>query len=208
MVFKLKNDGEKLVKYKARLVVKGFAQKQGIDFNEIFSLVMKMTSIRVVLGLVASMDLKFEQLDVKTAYLHGDLKEKIYMEQPEGFEVRGKKHLICRLKKSLYGLKQAPRQWYMKFDSFIMDQGYRRTVADHCVYVKKFPDGNFVILLLYVDDMLRVGQDANVMHRLKGELFKSFDTKDLSPAKQIFGMKILHDRKTKRLCLSQEKYVE
>jgi Reverse transcriptase (RNA-dependent DNA polymerase) len=109
-VFKLKRDGNgELMKYKARLVVKGFGQKQGIDFEEIFSPVVKMTSIRAVLGLVAGLDLKLEQLDVKTAFLHGDLEEEIYMVQAEGFEVKGKDNMVCKLKKSLYGLKQAPR---------------------------------------------------------------------------------------------------
>ena len=84
-MFKLKKDGEKLVKYKARLVVKGFNQKQGIDFDEIFSPVVKMSSIRVILGLIASLDLELEKMDVKTAFLHGDLEEEIYMVQPEGF---------------------------------------------------------------------------------------------------------------------------
>ena len=105
-------------RYKAILVVKGFSQKKGIDYSEIFSPVVKMSSIRVVLGMAATMDLEIEQLDVKTAFLHGDLEEEIYMEQPEGFMVAGKEHLVCKLKKSLYGLKQAPRQWYKKFESF------------------------------------------------------------------------------------------
>jgi hypothetical protein len=95
--------------YKARLVVKGFRQRKGIDFDEIFSHVVKMSSIRVVLGLAASLDLEIEQMDVKTAFLHGDLEEEIYMEQPEGFTVKGKEDYVCRLKKSLYSLKQAPR---------------------------------------------------------------------------------------------------
>uniref|UniRef100_A0A2N9EH16 Integrase catalytic domain-containing protein n=1 Tax=Fagus sylvatica TaxID=28930 RepID=A0A2N9EH16_FAGSY len=177
-VFKLKKDGEKLVKYEARLVVKGFNQKQGIDFDEIFSPVVKISSIRVILGLTTSLDLEFEQMDVKTTFLHGDLEEEIYMIQPEGFEAKGKEHKVCRLKKSLYGLKQAPRQWYKKFDSFM------------------------------VDDMLIVGQDTNMIGSLKKELFKSFDMKDLGPARQILGMQILRDRKAKKLWLSQEKYVE
>ncbi|GKV34500.1 hypothetical protein SLEP1_g42871 [Rubroshorea leprosula] len=119
-VFKLKKDGDKIVRYKARLVVKGFSQKKGIDFDEIFSPVVKMSSIRVVLGLAASMNLELEQLDVKTAFFHGDLHEEIYMDQPEGFEEKGKEHMVCKLKKSLYGLKQAPRQCYKKFDSFMI----------------------------------------------------------------------------------------
>ena len=208
-VFKLKKDSDgKLLKYKARLVVKGFGQKKGIDFDEIFSPVVKMSSIRVVLSLTASLDLELEQLDVKTAFLHGDLNEEIYMSQPEGFEVKGKEHMVCKLKKSLYGLKQAPRQWYKKFDSFMVSHEYKRTDADHCVYFRKFTDGNFIILLLYVDDMLIAGNDSKLIGKLKERLFKSFDMKDLGPAKQMLGMRITRDRKAKKLWLSQEKYVE
>jgi hypothetical protein len=208
-VFKLKKDGNgNIVRYKARLVVKGFQQKQGIDFDEIFSPVVKMMSIRVVLGLVASLDLELEQMDVKTAFLHGDLDEEIYMEQPDGFKVPKKEHHVCKLKKSLYGLKQAPRQWYKKFDSFMVKHQYKRTDADHCVYLKKFPDGKFIILLLYVDDMMIVGQDATMINNLKDDLSKFFDMKDLGPAQQILGMKIVRDRKARKLFLSQEEYVE
>ena len=208
-VFKLKKDSDgKLLKYKARLVVKGFGQKKGINFDEIFSPVVKMSSIRVVLGLTASLDLELEQLDVKTAFLHGDLNEEIYMSQPEGFEVKGEEHMVCKLKKSLYWLKQAPRQWYKKFDSFMVSHEYKRTDADHCVYFRKFTDGNFIILLLYVDDMLIAGNDSKLIGKLKERLFKSFDMKDLGPAKQMLGMQITRDRKANKLWLSQEKYVE
>uniref|UniRef100_A0A2N9FLT3 Integrase catalytic domain-containing protein n=1 Tax=Fagus sylvatica TaxID=28930 RepID=A0A2N9FLT3_FAGSY len=166
------------------------------------------SSINLDTPLLTSLDLELEQMDVKTAFLHGDLEEEIYMVQLEGFEAKGKEHKVCRLKKSLYGLKQAPRQWYKKFDSFMVGQGYTRTNADHCVYVRQFPNGKFIILLLYVDDMLIVGQDANMVGSLKNELFKSFDMKDLGPARQILGMQILRDRKAKKLWLSQEKYIE
>ena len=145
---------------------------------------------------------------MKTTFLHGDLKEEIYMDQPEGFKVKGKEHMVCKLKKSLYGLKQAPRQWYKKFDPFMVGHEYTRTNADHCVYVRKVPNGKFVILLLYVDDMLIVGQDAGVIGNLKKNLFKSFDMKDLGLARQILGMQILRDRKSKKLWLLQEKYIE
>ena len=100
---------KKKKRYKAKRVVKGFAQKEGIDFTEIFSPVVKMSSIRVILDLVDALDLECEQLDVKTDFLHGELEEEIYMEQPEGFIEKGKEGLVCRLKKSLYGLKQAPQ---------------------------------------------------------------------------------------------------
>jgi len=137
--------------------VKGFAQKKDIDFNEVFSLVVKMSSIRVVLGLATSLNLEVEQLDVKIAFLHGDLNEEIYMDRPEGFKIKGKENLVCRLRKSLYGLKQALRLWYRKFDSFMEENGFNKTISDHCVFIKKFIDGNFLILLLYVDDVLIVG---------------------------------------------------
>ena len=104
-VFNLKNDDKKLLKYKARLVVKGFGQKQGINFDEIFSPIMKMCSIRVILGLAASMNLELEQLDVKIAFLHGDLDKWMFMEQPKGLKVKRKENMVCKLKKSLYILK-------------------------------------------------------------------------------------------------------
>ncbi|XP_028072575.1 pre-mRNA-splicing factor ATP-dependent RNA helicase DEAH10-like [Camellia sinensis] len=113
-----------------------------------------MSSILVVLGLAASLNLEVEQLEVKTTFLHGDLEEEIYMEQPEGFKVKGKENLVCKLKKSLYGLKLAARQWYKKFDSFMVNHDYKRTTSDHCVFVKRFLDSDFIILLLYVDAML------------------------------------------------------
>ena len=96
-------------RYKARLVAKGFRQQEGVNFEEIFSPVVKMTTLRCVLALVAQFDIELVQMDVKTAFLHGDLQEEIYMQQPEGFEEKGKEGLVCKLKKSLYGLKQAPR---------------------------------------------------------------------------------------------------
>ena len=95
--------------YKDRLVVKVFAQKKGIDFDEIFSPVFKLTSINTILSLVAVEYLHLEQLDVKTSFLHGDSEEEIYMQQPQGYEIKGKENLVCRLNKSLYGPKQAPR---------------------------------------------------------------------------------------------------
>ena len=100
--------GKDSVRFKARLIAKGYAQKEGIDYNEVFSPVVKHSSIRILLALVAQFDLELAQLDVKTTFLHGDLEEEIYMSQPHGFEVAGKENQVCKLKKSLYGLKQSP----------------------------------------------------------------------------------------------------
>jgi ATP-binding cassette subfamily B (MDR/TAP) protein 1 len=166
-------------RYKARLVVKGFSQRKGIDFDEIFSPVVTMSSIRVVLGIAATMDLEIEQLDVKTMFLHIDLEVEIYMEQPEGFVVEGKEHQVCKLKKSLYGLKQDPRQWYNKFESFITELGYHKAQPDHYVFTKRYAEGDFIILLLYVDDMLIIGDGIKRIALLKKALSKSFAMKDL-----------------------------
>ena len=110
-------------------MIKGFNQKKGTDFDEIFSPVMKMSSIRVVLGLVVCMDLEIKQLDVKTAFLHDELEEEIYMLKLEGFQVKGKEKLVCRLRKILCGLKQAPRQWHKKFESSMVDHGFHKNTS-------------------------------------------------------------------------------
>lgn len=123
------------------MVAKGYSQRKGIDYDEVFSPVVRHTSIRILLTLVASYDMELEQMDVKTAFLHGDLEEVIYMEQPEGFMQPGTEHLVCRLKKSLYGLEQSPRQWYESFDSYMILIGFTRCEYDCCVYVKSLDDG-------------------------------------------------------------------
>ena len=129
-------------------MAKGFAQKKGIDYNEVFSLVVKHTSIHILLALVAEYELELAQLDVKTTFLHGDLEEEIYMIQPCGFRVAGKENHVCKLIKSLYGLKQSPRQWYKRFDQFIQGQKFTRSEHDHCVYFRRLLDGAFIYLLL------------------------------------------------------------
>nr|CAN77134.1 hypothetical protein VITISV_039954 [Vitis vinifera] len=206
-VYRIKNEHDGSKCYKARLVVKGFQQKEGIDYTEIFSPVVKMSTIRLVLGMVAAENLHLEQLDVKTAFLHGDLEEDLYMIQPEGFIVQGQENLVCKLRKSLYGLKQAPRQWYKKFDNFMHRIGFKRCEANHCCYFKSF-DNSYIILLLYVDDMLIAGSDIEKINNLKKQLSKQFAMKDLGAAKQILGMRIIRDKANGTLKLSQSEYVK
>ncbi|RVW18807.1 Retrovirus-related Pol polyprotein from transposon TNT 1-94 [Vitis vinifera] len=179
-VYRIKNEHDGSKRYKARLVVKGFQQKEGIDYTEIFSPVVKMSTIRL---------------------------EDLYMIQPEGFIVQGQENLVCKLRKSLYGLKQAPRQWYKKFDNFMHRIGFKRCEADHCCYVKSF-DNSYIILLLYVDDMLIVGSDIEKINNLKKQLSKQFAMKDLGAAKQILGMRIIRDKANGTLKLSQSEYVK
>ena len=127
-VFKKKTNAEgKVEKYKARLVAKVYSQVPGIDFGDIFSPVAKVTSIRLLLSVAAAFDFEVEKMDVKTTFLHRDLEDEIYMNEPKGFVVKGKKELVCKLKKSMYGLKQSPRMWYQKFDTFIWGLGFTRS---------------------------------------------------------------------------------
>ena len=195
-------------RHKSRLVAKGYSQKEGIDYQEIFSPVVKHVSIRLLLAITVNEDLELEQLDVKTAFLHGVIEEEIFMDQPEGYVVKGKEQLVCKLEKALYGLKQAPRQWNKCFDQFVVSQGFKRSEYDHCVYIKEAKSGNRVYLLLYVDDMLLASKDLEEINTVKGLLASRFDMKDLGPARRILGMDIERDREGGVLTLSQTGYVK
>ncbi|KAM1696422.1 hypothetical protein ACFXTN_027951 [Malus domestica] len=205
---KMESLGKDNVRFKARLVAKGYAQKEGIDYNEVFSPVVKHSSIRILLALVVQFDLELAQLDVKTAFLHGDLEEEIYMSQPEGFKVAGKENWVCKLEKSLYGLKQSPRQWYKRFDRFMIEQKYTRSHYDHCVYFRKLQDGTFIYLLLYVDDMLIACKSKVEIERLKTQLSNEFEMNDLGEARKILGMEIERDRAKGKISLCQKQYLK
>jgi hypothetical protein len=140
---------------------------------------------------------------VKTTFLHNDLEEDIYMDQPEGFIVPVKEDYVCRLKKSLYGLKQSPRQWYKRFDSFMLSKGFQRSQYDSCVYLK-FVNGSPTYLLLYVDDndMLIAAKSMKKIAALMAQLSSEFDMKDLGAAKKILGIEVIRDRKSGLLYLS------
>ncbi|KAK9200145.1 hypothetical protein WN944_015341 [Citrus x changshan-huyou] len=196
------------IRYKVRLVAKGYAQKEGIDYNEVFSPVVKHSSIRILLAMVAQFDIELVQLDVKTAFLHGDLEEEIYMTQPDGYKVAGKENWVCKLTKSLYGLKQSPKQWYKRFDQFMKGQRYIRNKLDHCVYFRKLQEGSFIYLLLYVDDMLIASKSKDEIEKLKTQLNQEFEMKDLGEAKKILGMEICRDRARGKVSLSQKQYLK
>lgn len=131
-----------------------------------YSPITKMTSIRLLLSLVATHDLEVEQMDVKTTFLHGDLEEEIYMSQLDHFVEKGKENLVCKLKKSLYGLKQSPRIWYRKFNTYVLSLGFERSKSDHCVYYK-YENGHIFIIVLYVDDTLFIGNGKRMISNLK-----------------------------------------
>ena len=193
-------------KPKARLVARGFQQVQGVDYNETYAPVVKLSSIRVLLAVVAHLDLELHQMDVVTAFLHGELDEDIYMHQPEGFRDPSKPNHVCKLVKSLYGLKQAGRKWNEKMDQFLSnDLKFTSSTSDPCMYIKV--DGSMLVIIsLYVDDLLLAGNNLSAISWIKGELHKRFEMKDLGEAKVILGLEITRDRKNRELHLGQSKY--
>ena len=200
---KLKVDGT-IEKYKARLVVKGFRQTEGVDYFDTYAPVSRKTSIRIVIALAALFDMEIHQMDVKTAFLNGELEEEIYMEQPEGFVVPGKEHQVCKLVKSLYGLKQAPKQWHEKFDRIMLSNGFHINECDKCVY-SKGSGRDCVVVCLYVDDMIIIGSNDRISSTKK-MLSQHFDMKDLGIADVILGMKIT--KTSEGYALSQSHYVK
>ena len=206
-VFKTKRDSKGNVeRHKARLVAKGFSQKEGIDYTETFSPVSSKDAFRIIMSLVAHFDLELHQMDVKTAFLNGDLAEDVYMVQPEGFQAIGKEHMVCKLRKSIYGLKQASRQWYLKFDDVVASYGFVENSMDHCIYLK-VSGSNFIFLILYVDDILLAGNNLGLLHDTKNFLSRSFEMKDLGEASFVLGIEIHRDRSHGLLGLSQKAYI-
>ena len=154
----MKADGA-IDKYKARLVVKGYKQREGLDYFDTYSPVTRITSIRMIIAIAAVYKLEIHQMDVKTTFLNEDLEEEIYLEQPEGFIILGQEQKVCRLIKSLFGLKQAPKQLHAKFDEVMLSNGFKINKCDKCVYFKQ-THNCFAILCLYVDDMLITGSES------------------------------------------------
>nr|GEU92944.1 retrovirus-related Pol polyprotein from transposon TNT 1-94 [Tanacetum cinerariifolium] len=183
------------------------SSEAGIDYNEVFSHVVRHTSIRVILSLTAYEDYELEQLDVNTTFLHGNLEETIYMRQPPGFE-EGTCNKVCLLKKSLYGLKQSLRQWYKRFDVYMINNGFSRSSYNSCVYFKEFAPGIYIYLLMYADDMLIACKSKSEIEYTKGLLRKEFDMKELGPAIKILGIEIVKDRGSRASKVSQSGYVQ
>ena len=207
-VYKTKRDSKgKVEKFKARLVAKGFTQREGVDYEATFSPVSSKDSFRVIMALVAHFDMELHQMDVKTAFLNGDLNEEVYMMQPEGFVANDSGKLVCRLKKSIYGLKQASRQWYLKFHSVVASYGFVENKVDQCIYCK-VSGRKFIFLILYVDDILLASSDLGLLHETKRMLSNNFDMKDLGEASFVLGIEIHRNRSCRLLGLSQRAYVD
>ena len=200
---KCKPDGS-IERYKTMLVAKGFTQTYGIDYQETFAPpVAKINSIQILLSLVVHFTWPLHQLDVKNAFLNGDLEEEVFMDLPPGFEEKLEKKKVCRLKKSLYGLKQSPRAWFERFGKVIKLQGYIQSQADLTMFYKHLREGKIVVLIVYVDEITLTSDDSLELERLKKALTREFEIKDLGPLRYFLGMEFA--RSTKDIFISQRK---
>jgi hypothetical protein len=202
-VFKIKRDANGNVeRYKARLVAKGFRQQEGIDFEEVFAPVSKYTTVRTTLALAAVHDQEIHQLDIKTAFLYGELEEDVWVEQPPGYE-SSSPGLACHLRKALYGLKQAPRVWDAKLSTELSKMDFKPSAADPALFIKQDPTP--VTLLTYVDDILIITSDSQALSTTKAKILDIFEGRDLGPASFFLGMDIKRDRQARTISLGQSR---
>ena len=205
-VYKIKcnQDGE-ITRFKARWVIKGYEQREGIDYDQTFAGVAKGITIKALFALAAQYDLEIEQMDVITAFLNGDIDVELYTEYPEGFEDRIPHDVVCKLRKSIYGLKQSPRLWQDKLRAALFKFGYLPLLADHCLY--RNPQ-NGVIVCTYVDDFLIISPNIADIDALKVYLNDIFKIENLEACNYFLSIRVTRDRKNERLNLCQDTYVD
>lgn len=203
-VFKTKlNEKGEVDKFKARLVAKGFSQEFGVDYTEVFAPVARWDTIRMILALAASKGWNVYQFDVKSAFLHGELNEVVFVEQPRGYELKGEETKVYKLKKALYGLKQAPRAWYKKLESYFIKEGFERCPSEHTLFTKS-EDENFLIVSVYVDDLIFTGNDITMIERFKRSMKQEFEMSDLGKMKYFLGVEVVQSNAG--IFINQRKY--
>jgi hypothetical protein len=168
------NEQGNIVINKARLIYKGYAQIEGLEFDETFALVAGLEAIRMFLAYACHKQFKFYQMDVKSSSINGDLKEEVYMEQPKGFQLSDNPDFVFKLKKYLYGLKQAPRAWYYRMDKYFQNKGFKRGTVDNNLYIKIESD-DFVIVLVYVDDIIFGSNNASLVQWFSFSMQSEFE---------------------------------
>ncbi|CAL2240436.1 unnamed protein product [Prunus armeniaca] len=198
------NQDGSIERHKVRLVARGFTQTFEVDYKETFAPVAKMNSVRVLLSVAVNKGWSMYQMDVKNAFLHGDLEEEVYMKLPPGHPQNNEPDLVCKLHKSIYGLKQSPRAWYAKLSSVLQSIGFKRSNADSSLFVRTGAVGKLVVLI-YVDDLIITGDNAEEISKLKQSLQQRFAIKDLGVLKYFLGIEMATSHKG--LFLNQRKYV-
>ena len=201
-VYKLKRGSKgEITRHKARWVARGYEQVEGIDYHETFASVVKPMSYKALFALAAALDWEIEQMDVKTAFLYGDIDEAIYIDQPPGCDDGSGR--VCRLNKTLYGLKQSPRIWYNTLATFLGDLGFKALDADNGIFSK-----GRTFVAVYVDDLLIVGPHIPAIDALKQKLSERFQMSDLGACSYYLGMEVIRDRPNRILRLGQTAYVQ
>ena len=190
-----------------RVIAKGFVQKPGIDYMDTYAPVTWMELTRAILHIGASLDWEIHQMDIKMAFLHGDLKEEVYMEQPEGMKEPGKESWVCYMRKTLYRLMQAAHAWNLRLHHAMIDIGYVCITADHCIYMRKGTKGSLIVAI-HVDDMCAAASNMAEMAKLKEQLGKFFSLVNLGKLKWLLGISITWDRHTRTISLCQGAYIE
>jgi uncharacterized membrane protein YgcG len=193
-----------VLKHKARLVAKGYTQEHGIDYEETFSHVARFDTIRILIALAASLNATLYQFDVKSAFLNGELSEEAYVEQPKGFEVKGKEDCVYKLNKALYGLKQAPRAWYNKIDSYFLSKGFKRSLNEPNLYIKQNEGEGMLVVCIYVDDMIYFSTDGKMIEEFKKSMMQKFEMSDLGELRYFLGLEVKQEKNG--IFLSQGKY--
>lgn len=191
-IYKTKlNESGKVDKLKARLVAKGYTQEYGIDYSEVFAPVARLDTIRLVIAVAAIHGWILLQLDVKSAFLHGEINEQVFVEQPPGYVKEGHEHKVYKLKKALYGLKQAPRAWYSRIESYFMKVGFTKCPYEHTLFVKTEGEGKILIVCIYVDDLVFTGNDNLMLEEFKASMKQEFEMSDLGRMKYFLGIEVL-----------------
>ncbi|CAA7032829.1 unnamed protein product [Microthlaspi erraticum] len=204
-IYKTKfNELGEVDKFKARLVVKGYAQEYGVDYTEVFAAVARMDTVRMILAVAAHKGWTVYQLDVKSAFLHGKLEEDVYVEQPQGYEVSDKKEMVYKLHKALYGLKQAPRAWFSRIEAYFIKEGFTNSPNEQSLFIKKL-GGNILIVSVYVDDLLFTGNNDEMLEEFKCSMKREFDMTDLGKMRYFLGIEVIQ-KPEKGIFIWQRKY--
>jgi len=204
-IFKTKlNEKGEVNKYKARLVAKGYSQQYRIDFTEVFAYVTRMDTIRMIVALAVCKGWDIFQLDVKSAFLHRELKEDVYVHQPEGYVKKGKEPKVYKLHKALYGLKQALNAWFSRIESQFVKEGFQKCPNEQTLFIKRSTGGNILVVSIYVDDLIYTGDDKGMMVEFKRSMMEAFDMSDLGKMRFFLGIEIL--QKPKGIFICQRKY--
>lgn len=209
-VYRIKyNSDGSIERYKARICAKGFQQKEGIDFEETFAPVARVTSMRILFALAVRMNWEIHHTDVKTAFLNAFLDETVYMEQPEGFEQTGPngEKMVCRLKRAVYGLKQAPRNWNEELTKFMTQYGFVQSKVDNCIFTLNKSDGTKLIVLVYVDDLITTGNSPEETKTFLQALGSKFKTTNKGELEFYNGIQFTRNRSKKTGMMHQEKYI-